>query len=95
MTNPAEDVHLPRQSRRRFTVFDVQQAKQFITTISGHRYEALFALAITTGMRPSEYLALNWPDFDLARGTVSVSKTLNGGKEDGVSKTRNGNAAGA
>jgi integrase len=27
-------------------------------------------------MRPSEYLALTWTDFDLERGTVSVSKTL-------------------
>ncbi|MGD0157925.1 MAG: tyrosine-type recombinase/integrase [Terracidiphilus sp.] len=76
LANPAEDVHLPRQPRRRFTVFDVSQAKQFIAAISGHEYEALFALALTTGMRPSEYLALTWTDFDLERGTVSVSKTL-------------------
>jgi integrase len=60
LTNPAEDVHLPRQSRRRSTVFDVKQAKHFIAGISGHKYDVLFALAITTGMRPSEYLALTW-----------------------------------
>ena len=53
LTNPAEDVHLPRQPRRRFTVFDVGQAKQFIAAMSGHQYEALFALALTTGIRPS------------------------------------------
>ncbi len=76
LSNPAEDVDLPRQTRRRFTVFDVQQAKQFIAAISGHKYEVLFALAMTTGMRPSEYLALTWTDFDLERGTVSISKTL-------------------
>ena len=76
LTNPAEDVHLPRQPRRRFSVFDVGQAKQFIAAISGHEYEALFALALTTGMRPSEYLALTWTDIDLERGTVCVSKTL-------------------
>ena len=72
LTNPAEDVHLPRQPRRRFTVFDVGQAKQFIAAISGHQFEALFALALTTGMRPSEYLALTWTDFDLERGTVVI-----------------------
>lgn len=76
LSNPAEDVELPRQPRRRFTVFDVKQAKQFIAAISGHKYEVLFALAMTTGMRPSEYLALTWSDFDLERSTVSVSKTL-------------------
>jgi integrase len=76
LTNPAEDVHLPRQPRRSFTVLDVKDARQFIAAISGHEYEALFALAITTGMRPSECLALTWSDIDLERGTVSVSKTL-------------------
>jgi integrase len=76
LTNPAEDVHLPRQPRRSFNVLDVRDARQFIAAISGHEYEALFALAITTGMRPSEYLALTWSDINLERGTVSVSKTL-------------------
>lgn len=76
LSNPAEDVDLPRETRRRFTVFDVERAKQFIAAISGHKYEALLALAMTTGMRPSEYLALTWSDFDLDRGTVSISKTL-------------------
>jgi integrase len=57
-------------------VFDVGQAKQFIAAISGHEYEASLALALTTGMRPSEYLALTWTDFNLEHGTVSVSKTL-------------------
>jgi integrase len=76
LTNPAEDVDLPRQARRLFTVFDVEQARHFIAEITGHKYEVLFALAITTGMRPSEYLALTWSDFDIERGTVSVSKTL-------------------
>ena len=36
----------------------------FIKAISGNPYEALFALAMTTGMRPSEYLALTWNDLD-------------------------------
>jgi integrase len=76
LSNPAEDVDLPREQRRRFTIFDVEQAKQFIAAVSGHKYEALLALAMTTGMRPSEYLALTWSDFNLERGTVSVSKTL-------------------
>lgn len=57
-------------------MFDVGQARQFIAAISGHEYEALFALALTTGMRPSEYLALTWTDFNFECGTVSVSKTL-------------------
>ena len=36
----------------------------------------LFAVALTTGMRPSEYLALKWPDVNFSKGTVSVARTL-------------------
>jgi integrase len=93
LSNPAEDIDLPRQPRRRFSVFDVEQSKQFIAAISGHKYEVLLALAITTGMRPSEYLALIWSDFDLERGTVSVSKTLDWHKGGCASRTQNGNEA--
>jgi len=37
---------------------------------------ALLALALTTGMRPSEYLALKWSDIDWQRGTASISRTI-------------------
>jgi hypothetical protein len=53
LTNPAEDLDLPSQPRRRFTVFDVEQAKRFIAAISGHKYKTLFALAITTACGPA------------------------------------------
>jgi integrase len=42
----------------------------------GIRVYGLFALAMTTGMRPSEYLALKWSDIDWHRGTVSVCRTV-------------------
>lgn len=76
LANPAEDVDLPRHSRSRFTVLDVEESRRFIAAISDHEHEALFAVAITTGMRPSEYLALTWSDVDFDRATVSVSKTV-------------------
>jgi len=76
LANPAELVDLPRHTRRNVGVLSAGQARTFMGAIAGHPYEALFALAMTTGMRPSEYLALTWADIDLVRGTVSVSRTL-------------------
>lgn len=67
LTNPADSVDLPRQERGRVAVFSAEQARTFIKAISGHPYESVFALAMTTGMRPSEYLALTWNDLDLDR----------------------------
>jgi integrase len=76
LTNPADSVDLPRQERRQIGVLTVEQARTFIRAIAGHQYGHLFAVALTTGMRPSEYLGLTWNDLDLDRGTVSVSHTL-------------------
>jgi integrase len=76
LANPADLVDLPRQTRRGVGALTVPQARAFITAIAGYPYEALFALAMTTGMRLSEYLALTWADIDLERGTASVSRTL-------------------
>jgi integrase len=76
LANPADVVDLPRQDRQRVGVLSVQQARSFMKAIVGNPYEALFALAMTTGMRPSEYLALTWNDLDLDHGTVSISRTL-------------------
>ena len=76
LANPADSVDLPRQGRRQIRVLTVEQARTFVKAISGHPYWALFALALTTGMRPSEYLGLTWNDLDLDRGTVSVSHAL-------------------
>lgn len=42
-------------------------------------YGTLFALAVTTGMRPSEYIGLKWQDIDWERGTTSVKRTLRKG----------------
>src|SRR5580704_13490921 len=76
LSNPADSLDLPRQDRRQIGVLNVEQARTFVRAISGHPYGSLFALALTTGMRPSEYLGLTWNDLDLDRGTVSVSHTL-------------------
>jgi integrase len=76
LSNPADSVDLPRQDRRQIAVLNVEQARTFVRAISGHPHRSLFALALTTGMRPSEYLGLTWKDLDLDRGTVSVSHTL-------------------
>ncbi len=74
--NPADAVDLPKRHRSVVAVLSLQQTRTFVKAIAGHAYEGLLALALTTGMRPSEYLALTWSDIDLDRGTVSVSRSL-------------------
>jgi integrase len=56
-------------------VLTTEQARSFLRTASHSPQQCLFALALTTGMRPSEYLALCWRDIDWDRGTISVVRT--------------------
>jgi integrase len=52
------------------------EARRFRDAASGHRLEALLTLALTSGMRQAEQLALRWRDVDWAARRVSVHHTL-------------------
>jgi integrase len=45
----------------------VEQARALLTAAAGNRFEVLFVLAVKTGMRREELLALRWEDVDLTR----------------------------
>ncbi len=55
---------------------DVDQARQLLDAVRGDRFEALYVLALTTGLRQGELLALRWRDVDLGDGSLRVVGTL-------------------
>src|ERR1700733_13348218 len=76
LNDPTQGVELPREQCREMSVLTTEQARSFLRTASHSPQGCLFAVALTTGMRPSEYLALCWRDIDWDRGTISVVRTL-------------------
>lgn len=74
--NVAELVDLPRQERREMRALSPEEAGRFLDAAKGDRWGVLFAFALTTGMRPGEYLALRWADVDLKAGTATVRQAL-------------------
>lgn len=54
----------------------MEQARQFLSAAQGDPLEALYVLALTTGMRQGELLGLTWADVDLTRGIVQVQRSL-------------------
>ena len=54
----------------------VEQAQTFIKAALPTPNGPVLAVALTTGMRPSEYLGLKWQDIDWARQTVSVVRSV-------------------
>ncbi len=76
LNDPTQGVELPREQCREMSVLTTEQARSFLRTASHSPQGCIFAVALTTGMRPSEYLALCWRDIDWDRGTISVVRTL-------------------
>lgn len=74
--NVASLVDRPRIPRRDMNTLSADQAKAFLRVVQGDRFEALFVLALTSGMRRGELLALRWDHIDLERGTLQVRGTL-------------------
>ena len=77
--NPARGVALPKPSRREMRVLKPDEARRFLEHALRTKYGVLFALALTTGMRPSEYLGLRWSDINWQDETVTVARTLEKG----------------
>jgi integrase len=53
-----------------------EEVRRLMEAVVGDRLEALRVLAVHTGMRQGELLALKWTDVDLEAGKVSVRRTL-------------------
>jgi len=76
---PTKGIKLPHIRRAEMKVLSIEQTKLFLKFALPTMYGTLLALAVTTGMRPSEYVGLKWQDIDWERGTVSIQRTLRKG----------------
>lgn len=85
--NVAEFVKAPRPAKNEIRYLNRDQVHTFLGSAKGDRLEALYVLAITTGMRQGELLALRWEDINLERRTLQVRRTLAAIK-DGVAVYR-------
>ncbi len=55
---------------------DRDQARAFLEAARGERLEALYVVAVTTGLRQGEALGLRWTDVDFGRGVLAVRQAL-------------------
>lgn len=76
--NVASHVKGIKRQRPEMTHWTAEQAKTFLAAIAERHdpLEAFYVLALTTGMRRGEILALHWRDVDLKNGTLKVRNTL-------------------
>jgi integrase len=74
--NPCNSVELPRKAATEMQALTPVEAAKFLKEAGSDRWSALFALALATGLRPSEYLGLKWADIDLEQGVINVQRSL-------------------
>jgi len=82
--NPADTergVELPRPKRHRVEVLSEHKVAELLNAVKGTRLHLPVLLAVTTGMRRGEILALSWDDIDLVRGTISVVRAWDEGSK--------------
>ena len=68
----------PRSSRQRQEIkaLSPTQVRALLSGASGERNEALYEVAVHTGLRQGELLGLKWADIDLAASRLSVRRAL-------------------
>lgn len=79
--NPCDSVDVPQANNPEMQTWNGEQVRAFLTGVADHRWAALWRLALLTGMRRGELLALRWSDLDLDKGTLAVRRTLTRGAD--------------
>jgi integrase len=76
--NGTEAVKPPQPTREEMDPLTPEQAKLLLQTAheAGDRLEALYVLAIHTGLRQGELLGLKWDDVDLEDGSLQVRRKV-------------------
>jgi integrase len=74
--NPVELCELPAGPRPEMHALAAADVRRLLEATKASPLHALFLLAVDTGARPGELLALRWADVDLAEGTLRIERTL-------------------
>lgn len=74
--NAADRVVSPKMGRHEMSPLSADQSRTFLQAVSTDPMEALYVLALTSGMRQAELLGLKWRDIDLDGAWLQVRATL-------------------
>jgi integrase len=74
--NPADAVEPPRYQRQEMHILDEFQIETLLQAAKSTEYYEIFFVALYTGLRRSELLALRWQDVDLLLCQISINRSL-------------------
>lgn len=74
--NPMVNVDKPRVRPKKTDVWDKNEVKRFLDHSKGFNSHIVFWIALTTGLRQGEILALHWSDIDFDKQVIFVRYNL-------------------
>lgn len=74
--NSADAVKPPKKEKMKFNILNAEQVNNLLKTIKNTLFYLPVLLAVTTGMRRSEILALRWNNIDLDKGLIFVENQI-------------------
>src|SRR5579871_952016 len=76
LRNVCDAVDPPKVVRAEIRALTADEARRLLAAAASDPLEALYVLALTSGMRQGELLGLKWQDIDLEQGALQVRRTL-------------------
>jgi integrase len=74
--NITEATSPPRSKKKKIQVLSEEESDRLRNAIQGNKLEALFYLAMLTGMRKGELLGLKWEDLDWNTGQINIRRQV-------------------
>jgi integrase len=74
--NVCDLVSPPRRKRYEVHPLTLEQVHRLLAAVEVHEMEALFKLALATGLRRGELMGLKWQDINLETGVLQVRRIL-------------------
>ena len=82
--NPVDAVIKPKRKSKEIKTLDENQTRALLSTVVNTRYQALFWMAITTGLRKGELLGLKWSDLDWRKKQIQVQRQIQRIQKEGL-----------
>ena len=75
--SPVSRVKPPKVTKKEVPAYDEEQTAAMLAALEQEplKYQVLIHLALASGLRKSEIMALTWDDVDFQAGTIEVTKT--------------------
>lgn len=67
---------VPPKKKKEVRVLTLEEQKAFLNALDGIRLSAAFKLALASGVRLGELLALKWEHVDLQEGSIKITQSL-------------------